>query len=196
MPFLRLTILSCFAAALLAPSTLSANEYCEDLWFTRNAIMDRAGYCFGSTLGKGVFDNRNCLGTTVKLRSSDQKTVAQIQKMEHAAQCQVDTSQRRLSLPDLAERQALWHLPIRDEAGSACVGWLGPQIGLHAGHSQDAPLIGKITPGDTIGFSHFPQQGQQHDWSYVQIFTRDWRFKSAGWTDLRINLESCADFAG
>ena len=43
--------------AFVVAGPAAADERCHDLWFARNAIMDRAGYCFGSVLGQAVFDN-------------------------------------------------------------------------------------------------------------------------------------------
>ncbi|MEP2715978.1 DUF4453 domain-containing protein [Pseudophaeobacter sp.] len=187
-----LAALSLVTTAILAPSLALADEFCEDLWFTRNAIMDRAGYCFGSKLGQAIFDNSDCLGKTVSLSAEDQEMVAELQALEREGDCRVDTSKGSLSLPDLAQRQALWHLPLRDISESACLGWRGKSVGLHAGPGKDTPVIGKITPGDTIGYSYLPQG----DWDYVQVFDSNWVFKSAGWTDLHVSPQTCSDIAG
>ena len=40
---------------LLIPAPVRALEICDDLWFTRNLLFSRAGYCFGSVLGQTVF---------------------------------------------------------------------------------------------------------------------------------------------
>ena len=37
-----------------------ALDHCEEWWFTRNLVFDRAGYCFSSPLGQAVFDNSDC----------------------------------------------------------------------------------------------------------------------------------------
>ncbi|GAA6195505.1 hypothetical protein NBRC116598_09490 [Pseudophaeobacter arcticus] len=186
------SLLSALGAVLLSASSATANDYCEDLWFTRNAIMDRAGYCFGSPLGQAIFDNSDCLGKSVSLSSDDQKRVTELQRLEQQEHCRVNTAKRHLSLDDLGLRKDLWHLPLRDLSGSACIGWLGPQVGLRIGHSQDAPIIGKISPGDTIGYNYLPEDG----WDYVQVYDSNWSLKSAGWTDLAVSPKSCRDIAG
>ena len=59
----------------LIASPAAASDVCHDLWFTRNLIMDRAGYCFGSMLGKATFDNSDCTGKNVSLDAGDQLMV-------------------------------------------------------------------------------------------------------------------------
>ncbi|MEP4036017.1 DUF4453 domain-containing protein [Pseudophaeobacter sp.] len=192
MRSLFLTVVPLLTSLAVLPSLVAADEFCEDLWFTRNAIMNRAGYCFGSNLGRAIFDNTDCLGKNVRLNRGDQETVATLQSMEHDNDCRVDTSQSQLSLKDLKHRHALWFLPIRDLSESACIGWLGDQAGLRAGPTLDAPIIGKIAPGDTIGYSYLPHA----NWDYVQVFDSNWNFKSAGWSDLRITPKTCHQIAG
>lgn len=192
MRAISLAALSLATAVGLSPSLATAEEYCEDLWFTRNAIMDRAGYCFGSNLGQSIFDNSDCLGKTVSLTAEDQAMVAELQALEREGDCNVDTSKRSLSLADLAQRRLLSHLPLRDISESACLGWRGKSVALHAGPDDTAAVIGKIARGDTIGYSHLPQG----HWDYVQVFDGDWILKSAGWTDLRVSPKTCSNIAG
>lgn len=183
----------CFVTAVgLSPSLGAADEYCEDLWFTRNAIMDRAGYCFGSNLGQSIFDNSDCLGKSVSLSAEDQAMVAELQALEREGDCRVDTSKRSLSLADLAQRRLLRHFPLRDNSETACLGWRGRSVALHAGPDDTTAVIGKITPGDTIGYSHLPQGY----WDYVQVFDDNWVLKSAGWTDLHVSPKTCSNIAG
>ncbi len=192
MRSLFLTVVPLLTSLASLPSLATADEFCEDLWFTRNAIMDRAGYCFGSNLGQAVFDNSDCLGKTVSLSAKDQEMVAELQTLEREGNCRVDTSRHSLSLVDFAQRQALWELPLRDISESTCLGWQGQSIDLHAGPGNTTPVIGKITPGDTIGYSHLPLG----HWDYVQVFDSDWAFKSAGWTDLHVSPKTCSNIAG
>ena len=57
---------------LVWPVQAWALEICDDLWLTRNLIFDRAGYCFGSVLGKSVFDNEGCTPGVPELAEADQ----------------------------------------------------------------------------------------------------------------------------
>jgi len=63
--------LALLLAALAAPA--AALEICDELWFTRNLIYDRAGYCFSSPLGRAVFDNSDCTGSALKIAEIFQK---------------------------------------------------------------------------------------------------------------------------
>lgn len=179
--------LSSLSAVLLTAASASANDYCEDLWFTRNAIMDRAGYCFGSNLGKSVFDNSDCIGKTVKISAANQRVVALIQKAEREAECRIDTSKRRLSLRDLDRRKALWDLPVRSEDALACMGWRGGPIPLRAGHSVSAPIIGKVNHGDIVGLNFREQQG----WEFLLVFTSSWDVVTSGWAKVTMSPDQC-----
>lgn len=178
-------------SALLLPLPALADDGCHDLWFTRNLIMDRAGYCFGSTLGQAVFDNRGCTGKSVSLGAAEQRLVTQIRALEQSHGCRVNTGQPWLDLDDVFWRQQLWVLPVRDEFESACLGWLGSVIALRAGPGHGTAQIGQVLPGDYVGYAHIPVGG----WTYVTTHSADWQIKSGGWFDLSIP-EQCRDFAG
>ena len=181
------------AAILISiPLPVLADEICDDLWFTRNLIMDRAGYCFGSVLGKSVSENSDCTGKSVSLSSAETSMVGQIRGLEEELGCKVNTAQPVLSLEEMDVRRRLTDLPVRAEFESACIGWLGERIQLKAGHQPDAGVVGEISPGDTIGYSH---QGIG-SWEYVVVKDRDWRFKSAGWTDQTFGMAICEQVAG
>ncbi|ATG44010.1 YARHG domain protein/Domain protein of unknown function [Phaeobacter piscinae] len=177
---------------LLLPLPALAQDGCDDLWFTRNLIMDRAGYCFGSTLGQSVFDNSDCLGKSVALDPHSNRQVQEIRGLEQFHGCKVNTKRRQLALNDTHLRRLLVDLPIRDEFESACLGWLGGPVPLYSGHSAGTARIGLIQPGDVIGYSHLPVG----NWSYVTTHTSDWRVKSGGWYDRSAAPEQCRDFAG
>ena len=184
------------ALALVALPLMSvavqADERCNDLWFTRNAIINQAGYCFGSNLGKALFDNSDCQGKSVTLSPEAQQQVAQIQEMEKQGQCRVNSAGTTLDLQDLAQRRQLWHFPIWDDYESACLGWLSAPAALRAGHSPEAPVIGQIQVGDTVRYGHMVWG----DWSYAMIFDGSWTFKTSGWLNFNEADEACEEFAG
>ena len=169
-----------------------ADDICHDLWFTRNAIMDRAGYCFGSALGQAVFDNSDCTGKTVNLTRQTIDFVNRIKSQEAGFGCRVDTGQTVLDLDDLHIRRRLADLPLRDEFESACIGWLGPETPLYAGHDLGSGQVGRIMPGDNISFAFWPEG----DWAYLTILAPDWSVKSGGWSNVGFPDSSCRDFAG
>lgn len=180
------------SAFCLLGTPVLASDACHDLWYTRNALVDRAGYCFGSILGQAVFYNGDCTGKSVTLPPQDQQKVSQIQALEARIGCRVDTRQSYLNLQDLHLRRQLWDLPVLDELAGACLGWLGPAAGLRAGHRPNAPFIGQITPGDYVSYNHLPVGS----WTYVTTSGPDWRITSGGWLDMLTVQEQCRDYAG
>lgn len=165
---------------------------CHDLWFTRNLIMDRAGYCFGSVLGQAQFDNSDCVGKQVALAPYWQDLVRQIQGLEREWSCRVNTGQPVLELEDAWIRRQLVHLPLRDELGSGCLGWQGPQTPLYAGFDGVSPVIGQINAGQYVTFYHWPVG----DWTYVTASGPDFVSVSGGWMFGAVPQNYCAQWAG
>jgi hypothetical protein len=180
------------ALVLLGPSA-AATETCDDLWFTRNALIDRAGYCFGSPLGQSLFDNAGCLGKSVTLAPDAKEKVARIQAREALIGCSVNTSAETLDLDDLFVRRQLVDLPVADEFESGCLGWVGPQTLLRAGTDPQSPVVGQILPGDYLSFGHDQEDG----WVYVTVHQPNYAgLTSAGWLPDMGGGYPCAAFAG
>jgi len=184
---LHLALLACLAAA-----PAMADDACHDLWFARNAIMDRAGYCFGSALGQAVFDNADCTGKSVSPGPLAQARVARLQKNEALLGCAVPTGQTRLEMDNLALRLRLDVQPVRDGFESMCFGYFGAPRDLADAPSTNAPAIGRLEPGDDIHFGHEPEDG----WVYVTTRTADGLAKSGGWLFDAFSIETCRAFAG
>ena len=180
-------------AAALAPAA-AANPYCADLWFTRNALFDRAGYCFGSPLGQALFDNGDCRGKAVTLSADAQAKVAEIRRLEDRIGCDVDTSGTRLGFADYAIRRQMIDLPVLDELAAGCLGYRGAPIPLRAGHGAGAPVLGRIEPGDFVSFGHLPENG----WSYVTTHGPNWQgLRAGGWMPVgSIPEAGCEAWAG
>ena len=177
-------------ATLAGPA--QASDPCHDLWFTRNLIFDRAGYCFGSALGQAIFDNRDCTTKDPGLSSADSASVARIRETETWIGCQVDTDATRLEVDGLEVRRTLDTLPVLDGHESTCIGWRGPVLALYAGVQPGARRIGQVTPGDTISFAY----EFRDPYSFVTVH-RDGGFRSLGWTsDGTMNEENCTQLAG
>ncbi|MCY4288930.1 MAG: YARHG domain-containing protein [Aestuariivita sp.] len=82
-----------FVAFILAFSpSLAQAELCDELWFTRNLVFDRARYCFGTTLGRATFDNSDCMTRSPVLSEEDQRIIAEVQAVEEDFSFSVDTS--------------------------------------------------------------------------------------------------------
>ena len=179
--------------ALLATPAM-ADDVCEDLWFTRNLIMDRAGYCFGSALGQAVFDNSDCIGKSVSVGAADQRLVNEIRAQEKVLECRVNTGRTRLGLADIETRRKLVNLPVRDEFESSCIHWLLDRAPLYAGHDEGTPIVGRVEPGDNIMWSHI---SAVEGWDYVTITGPDWgAVKSAGWLPSPKDTSACRQWAG
>lgn len=97
--------------------------YCDDLWFSRNQIMDRAGYCFSSRLGQSIFDNSDCTGTSVEVEvevePEDQLLLEAIREQEAYFECRVNTRRTRLEIEDVAFRLRLDDLPAPMEENNS-----------------------------------------------------------------------------
>lgn len=179
-------LIAAFPAGALA-------DGCEDLWFTRNLLMDRAGYCFGSPLGEALFDNSDCIGKAVSLPKAAARLVAEIRQLERELQCSVETSATELEFEDAQNRRKLYVLPVRDQFESACLGWREGLTGLHAGPDATMPVVGRITDGDDLLFEHAGVEG----WDYVTVRSSgSGVLKSAGWLGAKTTEESCRAWAG
>ncbi|MEM9395511.1 MAG: DUF4453 domain-containing protein [Pseudomonadota bacterium] len=188
--------LTLFLLPAIGGPTPAHAGYCEDLWFTRNAVMDRAGICFGSPLGQAVFDNTGCIGASVQPSPAFAQLIAQFNQAEQIAGCRVDTSQTFLDLKDLSIRQRLVTLPIPEDRGQGfgCIGWRGAALPLRDTNAQQGAVIGQIDPGDSVYFFHIPADG----WSYVTTEGAGRvGLKSGGWMPAGFDSQSmCAQQAG
>ena len=63
------------------------NAECKRLWVERNAIFHDAGYCFGSRLGRAVFNNHNCFTKKPRLSNSVDRRVKRILARERRLGC-------------------------------------------------------------------------------------------------------------
>lgn len=67
------------------------NESCESLWYQRNAIFSRNGYCFQGSRGRQAFSNTNCrigiAAADIPLTAMERREVAQFASRERALQC-------------------------------------------------------------------------------------------------------------
>lgn len=168
---------------------------CNWLWFTRNLIMDRAGYCFGSPLGKALFDNADCRGTEVKLSARESRQLAKMQALERQANCAVNTNARRLDVPlDTRLLKQLRDLPVPQWGASGCR-WAGRPVPIYNGYTQGSDVIGEIHAGDALSFE------SQHEGNWTAVEIRQGGYDGParmGWFDNRKhNPETgCTDWAG
>lgn len=184
---LRPILLSLF---VVLGSPLAALTLCDDLWFTRNLVFDRAGYCFGSPLGQAVFDNADCTTSAPDLSKRDKAFIDRVRKVEADWSCQINTSRITIEVDDIQQRRAIRDLPIADGYESACIGWRGQRYLLFSERNTTTEPIGELLPGDTIGW-FFAEEGA---WGFL-IISNEGITRTTGWAkDIELNEESC-DFA-
>lgn len=184
-----------FCLALSGPA--HANEpYCEQPWFIRNLIFDRAGFCFSSTLGQAIFDNSDCTGTDIVLSPRDREAVALIREMERWLECDMDTSVQTLAtLPELDHLRRFALLPIPVDAASGCIGYLGPELPLlTAPGAYGGPVMGYLSRESSILFDFLPENG----WEFVTVYPYGWDGPRgpSGWVDMGRQQPQCRQFAG
>ncbi len=177
----------------LMASPAAAYDICDELWFIRNLTFDRAGYCFGSTLGQALFDNANCVTKNPTLSRDAQATVAKLGEMEDWMGCDVDTSQRYLDLPNEGFLRQLQDLPVPTDTGSGCIGWRGPDVPLRAGHDMSAPILSVGRAGANIIWNY--DWVDAPGWEFLSV-TRDGVLIGMGWSNSYIDPELCTQLAG
>ncbi len=179
------------AASVAWPVLAQAEQVCNDAWFMRNLIAHRGGHCFSSNLGKGMFGNKNCRPAGAKLSKSQRAQMASILQVEKDWSCSVDTGQRTIPIYTRRILERLEFFPIRDDTESSCLGYLGDEIALRAGPSENAPIVGSIARGSNVGDSHL----MNGDWAYNEVY-RGGEMVASGWhrADLWDNI--CESYAG
>lgn len=67
--------------------SIAAGASCNDLWYERNSIFDRKGYCFKTDRGKRSFDNSDCFTSNPSLTSAERSRVNEIKRLESQMGC-------------------------------------------------------------------------------------------------------------
>ena len=156
----------------IAPTLAMADiePTCEELWFSRNAMLNDAGYCFATPLGRSLFDNSDCTTTAPAVSADVAEQISRIQALELDAPyvsdgvCDVDTN--RTSLSDVSEIELRYRLtfqPSTDGGASACIGYRGAPVTLRAAPNDAAEVLGQIPLGASVSASHLPW----NDWNFV-----------------------------
>ncbi len=174
----------------LTPAPAAAQAYCEELWFTRNLLFDRAGYCFSTALGQSVFDNADCRGKVV-LEGVEADTMRLLLDLENAAGCRVDTRRGWIEVGHVGLRRKMTDLPIPARSSRTCAAWAGDPLPLRLARAPEAEVVAAARPGDTLTFG-FEDAGR---WRYAEL-TREGRVIGAGWTDTVIGAADCAGPGG
>jgi len=177
--------------AMSLPASAFAFDSCDDLWFTRNLVFDRVGYCFSSPLGKTTFGNNGCTTREPGLDAQEQDVVAAVIARERELGCHVDTQRTVLHVDLIAMRKIVLDLPLATEFESACIGWRGSPFDLHNAAHKDSHVIGFLQDGDTLDFYHDPLR----DWEFVTQM-RDGGVVGVGWVNFEGKEDLCDQSAG
>ena len=175
----------------LLPSPAFALVMCDDLWFTRNLVYHRAGYCFSGALGQAVFGNEGCRDEAVVLASADRALVVRLRALEAEWECRLRKGHDALDLPQIALRKRMTDLPVATGTESTCIGWQGPRLPLRTARDDIAPLTGAARPGDTLSFQFEDVDG----WSFVEV-DQNGVAAGAGWAKIEISETTCRVVAG
>lgn len=179
------------AALVVLPAPLQALEYCDELWFTRNLMFHKAGYCFGSALGKEIFGNESCAPGRVTLSEGALAIVDRVRAAEANEGCQVDTTRSALDISMLNWRKLMVDPPIPSLFESSCIGWTAEPIELFSARDASSEPTGVAEEGDTLLFQFEDEGG----WSFVEVLAGG-EVASVGWTDVVWSEATCTAVAG
>ncbi|MEM9754567.1 MAG: DUF4453 domain-containing protein [Pseudomonadota bacterium] len=180
----------CIVCLSSTAAASAQSAFCDELWYTRNLIFDRAGHCFQTPLGQAVFDNSDCTGSATP-NPLDGQIVGMIRATEAASGCAVDTSRRSLpQVADYAIYGRVQTIPPRSQFESACISYIGTRIELRSGVRPDTAVIAAVEEGANITFAHDPVAG----WVFVVATNKD-NTVAAGWMP-DVPALNCVTFAG
>lgn len=179
-------LMSVFAAPVAAAEP---DPLCDALWFTRNLVFDRAGYCFSSPLGQANF-SPECSTTSPEIDGASALIVDLVRQEEAEWGCDVDTSRTELTAYDTQVLSFIADLPVPTGYESMCIGWRGEMLMLRAARDSAAETTGFIRPGDDILLSFHEVAG----WTFVSM-TREGQ--GLGWIEMPPWTEgACDGYAG
>ena len=172
-----------------------SSDLCDDLWFSRNLVFDKVGYCFGSALGQAVFNNEGCTTTSPVLSANERAFVAWVKQTEQDWECRVDTSRTQLTIENIDTRRQLIDPVAASPFESACIGYIGGPLRLYAGHDTRHPVIGYADPGGNVHWAHEWLDAPE-GWSFVTVKLRNGLTMDMGWTNAYFGPETCEALAG
>ena len=189
-----MTRLPLAALCIVTAGPALAYDPCDDLWFSRNQLFDRAGYCFSTPLGQAVFDNSDCVGKDVTLEPGGYELVDLIKTNEEIFECAVDTTRSALDIDNLALRTRLESVVFRSEFASGCLGWQGDALPLLAGPRDEAEVISVAMPGYDLVWEYEGFDWPE-GWSFLTVYDDDSQI-ALGFFFGEIDYELCSGLAG
>nr|ABY79064.1 hypothetical protein [endosymbiont of Ridgeia piscesae] len=192
---IRPSVFAISLSLLATPVIADIEDPCPELWFARNAMLDHAGYCFSTRLGKALFDNSDCITKEPQVSPAVAAQIATIIKLEQAPDemyevCNIDTSKRTLDIEAILLRKLLDFQPATDGSSAICFGYTGPDIPIYAAPWAGSHRLGTITAGDNVTFNHLDWKG----WSF-SLIGQNGEWGAVGWYNVQIG-NHCTDFAG
>ena len=182
-----------FLLATPLAATAQSFDFCEELWVTRNMIFDRAGYCFGSTLGQSLFDNSNCTTGTANAPQAYAQIIAWARGDEERLGCRVNTAQP--AWPSIRSvydyYNQYWTVAVPVDGGFGCWGYSGPTVTVYAGAASNTPVLGQLTAGQSYSTTHYGVDG----WEFISVSSGPGgQTFVTGWA--RGHTSDCAQMAG
>ena len=153
-------------------------ERCETWWYWRNRIAARAGHCFVTPLGRGVFGGACDPGATVPVEEAARMEGMLVE--ERRRRCAVDASRDALHHADREEIDRVERAPVplgHDGEQWGCIDFQRGPLSLHAAPSADSPVLGTFENGMDAGLDNHRTEGE---WEWVDADLPDGR-EIAGW---------------
>ncbi|MEL6505866.1 MAG: DUF4453 domain-containing protein [Pseudomonadota bacterium] len=163
---------------------------CDGMWFSRNLIFHRAGYCFGSRLGQSVFGNQGCQRGAPVLSETNQQIVAALKRAEQSWGCSVNTKLQSLDLKSRHLLEKLGRQPVPSDGESGCLGYLGKPLKLFQSPDYKSLEVGLIPRGSDV-VDAYERVGR---WTVYSALTSDGS-SILGWTTEDVWANGCESYA-
>nr|WP_281356610.1 YARHG domain-containing protein [Sulfitobacter algicola] len=175
------------------------NQSCNELWFARNAMLDRGGYCFSSPLGQSIFNNEDCSTQSPSIGKAAREMIEEIRKDERDLGCSVDTNVTDAGpfLRFMSERMQLdVQPPIPEDWQSqySCIDYQGEPISVYSAPDRSSQVLATINVDGDISFSHqFMLRDGTFDvlrpvrttnervWQFITVFAEGEAIGKTGW---------------
>lgn len=179
------------------------DDLCDELWFSRNAMLNQAGYCFQTTLGQAIFDNSDCTTRTPQISDQATQEIAKFQTLETKLGCEINTDKSKISVSDIEQRLLLTVQPgavFPSETEHSCLGYNGPSLSAYSAPDQSSHVLYNTQTGDDLDFEF----GGGHEWTLTRTRSADGKGIHMGWVYFPPELSLgptdtggvCSDIAG
>lgn len=136
---------------------MADEDQCQDLWFSKAAILSQGGYCLPSSLGEAVFGAADCSSETPELPDYLQDQISRIDALSSAASCTLDLTADTLKVWQMEARKTLVIQPVMSGRSDRCV--MKAPTSLRVAPSAEADQLGWLERGDVVLIQHDPAGG-------------------------------------